>query len=222
MSSSWDSSPPPPPTSNQGMKAFRGKARRARKVVLVQPEVSSSSSPSQVVSKFASRHRLVPVEEGLQEAQDQRGDAQVNAVSRLKGQPSQEGSANGHYGREEQKEEPKPQVMSHSCLPQSSSVNCLPLIPSTPMFGSSPVAGRMTKFNPWAPEFWPRTPGASCWVPAGQLSSQLPAVWASSTWLGGDNFLGIGPWPMAGPGPMTPTFGPSFGSATSLMWLPGQ
>ena len=132
------------------------------------------------------------------------------------------GSANGHYDREEQKEEPKPQVMSHSYLPQSPTVNCLPLISSTPMFGTSPVAGRMTKFNPWAPEFWPRTPGAGCWVPVGQLLSQLPAVWASSTWLGGDNFLGIGPWPMSGPGPMTPTFGPSFGSATSLMWLPGQ
>ena len=159
---------------------------------------------------------LVPVEEGLQEAQDQRGDAQVNAVSRLKGRPSQEGSANGHYGREEQKEEPKTKVMSHSCLPQSSSVNCLPLIPSTPMFGSSPVAGRMTKFNPWAPEFWPRTPGASCWVPAGQLSSQLPAVWPLSTWLGAENFLGIGPWPM------TPTNGPSFGSAPLFSWQTGQ
>ena len=36
---------------------------------------------------------LVPVEEGLQEAQDQQGDAQVNAVSRLKGRPSQDEQA---------------------------------------------------------------------------------------------------------------------------------
>ena len=175
---------------------------KAGKVVLVQPAASSSSSPSQ-------------------EVQEQQRDAQVNAVVRIKGQPSQEGSANGHHGREEQKEEPKPQVMSHSCLPQSS-VSCLPLNSSIPMCGASLAAGRMTRFNPWASEFRPRTTGAACWVPAGQLSSQLPAVWPSTTWLGAENFLGIGPWPMAGPGPMTPTFGPSFGSATSLMWLPGQ
>ena len=201
VSPSWDSSPPSPPASNQGKKGFRGKARRARNVVFVQPAASSSSSPSQVV-------------------QEQQRDTQVNAVVRIKGRPYQEGSANGHYDREEQKEEPQPQVISHSCLPQPPTVNCLPLKCSIPMCGESLSAGRMMKLNPWAPEYWPRTSGAGCWVPAEQLTPQLPAVWASSTWLGGDHFLGIGPWPLSGPGPMTPVFGPALGGSANPLWLP--
>ena len=165
---------------------------------------------------------LVPVEEGLQEDQEQQRDAEVNAVVRIKGRPLQVGPANGHYDREEQKEESYPQVISHSCLPQPPTVNYLPLKSSFPMCGESLSAGRMMKLNPWAPEYWPRNSGAGCWVPAEQLTPQLPAVWASSTWLGGDNFLGIGPWPMSGPGPMTPAFGPALGGSANPLWLPGH
>ena len=60
---------------------------------------------------------LVPVKEGLEEEQEQQKDTEVNAVHWIKGQPRQVGHANGHYDREEQKEESHPQVNRHSCLP---------------------------------------------------------------------------------------------------------
>ena len=209
--SSWDSSPPPTTTSNQGSRVGRRKGRSARKVVCNQPGGFASTSPSR----------------GLDVAQDQLRDAQVNAVSRPVGRPSQAGSANDHYGREEQKEEPINKVMSHSCPPNSSSVNFVPLISSPPMFGSSPVAGGMYQhqFNPGAPVFWPRTQGVSCWDPAGQQSSLLPAVWPSPTWLGLDNFLGVGPWPptpQTGPSfGLAPPSGPSFGLGPLVLWHTG-
>ena len=179
-------------------------------------KVSKRAQPvKQLVMAVQRLVLLVPADEGLQEAQDPQEDVQVNAVSRHKGRPSQAGSANDHYGREEQKEEPITKVMSHSCPPNSSSVNFVPLINSHPMFGSSPMSGGMHKFNPGAPEFWPRTQGISCWVPASQQSSLLQAVWPSSTWLGAGNFLGEGPWPW------NPQTGPSFGLAPLLSWQTG-
>ena len=128
-------------------------------------------------------------------------------MSRPSGRPPQIGSANDQFGREEQKEEPFSKVISHSSPPVSSSVNFLPLIQSLPMCGPSSMAGGMYPFNPAAPEFYPRPPGVSCWVPASQQPSMLQAMWPSSTWLGYENFLGVGPWPW------TPQYGPCFGSA---------
>ena len=149
-------------------------------------------------------------------------DAEVNAVNWIKGQPRQVGHANGHYDREEQKEESHPQVKRHSCLPQPPTVNLLPLKMSFPMCGDSLSAGRIMELNPWAPEYWPRNPGAGYWAPSEQLTPQLPAVWASSTWLGESQFLGIGPWPLPGLGPMTPVFGPTLGGPANPAWLPSH
>ena len=170
----------------------------------------SSNSPSRVASSIAARHRqvsLVPANEEQEEAQDHKGHAEVHAVSRPLGRPSQTWSANDQYGREEQKEEPFFKVNSHSSTPVSSSVNFLPLIQSLPMCGPSSMAGGMYLFNPAAPEFYPRPPGVPYWVPASQQPSMLQAIWPSSTWLGHENFLGVGPWPW------TPQFGPCFGLA---------
>ena len=162
---------------------------------------------------------LVPVEEGLEEEQEQLQDAQVNAVNRIKGQSRQVGHANGLYDREEQQEESLPQVNHHSWTPQPPTVSLLPLKMSFPMCGNRLSAGRTMELNPWAPEYWPRNPGAGYWAPSEQLTLQQPAVWASSTWLGESQFLGIGPWPLPGFGPTTPVFGLAHGRSANPAWL---
>ena len=165
---------------------------------------------------------LVPVKEGLEEEQEQPRHAKVNAVNRIKGQPRQVGHANGLYDREEQQEESLPQVNRHSWTPQPPNVSLLPLKMSFPMCGNCLSAGRTMELNPWAPEYWPRNPGAGYWAPSEQLTPQLPAVWASTTWLGESQFLGIGPWPLPGFGPPTPVFGPTLGGLANPAWLPNH
>ena len=163
---------------------------------------------------------LVPVEEGLEEEQEQLQDAEVNAVNQIKGQPRQGGHANSLHDREEQQEESLPQVNHHSWTPQPPNVSYLPLKMSFPMCGNRLSAGRTLELNPWAPEYWPSSPDVRHWAPPGQLSPQLPAVWASTTWLGESQFLGIGPLPLPGFGPGTPVFGPTLRGPANLAWLP--
>ena len=96
----------------------------------------------------------------------------------------------------------------------------LPLIVSSPMCGNRLSRERTLQLNPKAPEYWPSSPDVRHWASSGQLSSQLPAVWASTTWLGESQFLGIGPLPLPGFGSTIPVFRPSPGGLANPAWLP--
>ena len=197
VSPSRDSLSSSAPTSNQGERGSRGRARRVKKVVIAQPAASPSSSP---------RHK----------GREQPRHARINAVNRIKKQSRQE---EDNYGLHDQ------ELNSHSWTPPPPPVpivSYLPLKISSPMCGNRLSAGRTLELNPWAPEYWPRNSGAGCWVLAEQLTPQLPAVWASTTWLGESQFLGIGPWPLPGFGPTTPVFGPTLGGPANPAWLPSH
>ena len=192
VSSFGDSSSSSPPTSNRGERGFRGRARKVKKVVFAQSAASSSSSPRQG-EREQPRH------------------AKANAINRIKGQSRQEEHDYGLYDRE---------VNHHSWTPPAPNMSYLPLKMSSSMCGNRLSAGRTFELNPWAPEYWPSSPDVRHWASSGQLSSQLPAVWASTTWLGESQFLGIGPLPSPGFGPTIPLFGPSPGGPANPAWLP--
>ena len=156
-----------PPTSNRGERGFRGEARKVKKVVFTQSAASPSSSPRQG-EREQPRH------------------AKVNAINRIKGQSRQEEHDYGLYDRE---------VNCHSWTPSppAPNVSYLLLNVSSPKCGNHLSRERTLELNPWAPEYWPSSPDVRHWASSGQLSSQLPAVWASTTWLGESQFLGIGP-----------------------------
>ena len=194
VSSHWDSSSSSPPTSNWGERGSRGRARRVKKVVVAQPAASPSSSP---------RHK----------GREQPRHARINAVNRIKKQFRQE---EDNYGLHDQ------EVNCHSWTPPppAPNVSYLPLKMSSPMCGNRLSAGRTLELNPWAPEYWPSSPDVRHWASSGQLLPQLPAVWASTTWLGESQFLGIGPLPLPGFGPTIPVFGPTHGGPANPAWLP--
>ena len=75
-------------------------------------------------------------------------------------------------------------------------------------------AQQWNQWNPEAPAWQPRGLDVGPWA-CGQLTSrQLPAaVWASTTWVEGPEFLGIGPLPSPGSGPVIPLYWPSSGPA---------
>ena len=150
---------------------------------------------------------LVPADEGQPRAQVQQEQAEVHAMSKSSGQPSQMRSANDHFGREEQQEELCTKVICHSSPPNSYPVNFLPLMQSFPMCGSTYVPGGMCHLNPAAQEFQPRPPGGLNWGPAWQQSSLQPACFSSQSWPWQQGFCGVGPWPC------TPSFRPAFGVA---------
>ena len=194
---SQDSSSSSPPTSNRGERGFRGRARKVKKVVFTQPAASPSSSPRQGKHKQP-RH------------------AKANVINRIKEQPQQEEHGYGLNDRE---------VNCHSWSPSppappAPNGSYLPLIVSSPMCGNRLSRERTLQLNPKAPEYWPSSPDVRHWASSGQLSSQLPAVWASTTWLGESQFLGIGPLPSPGFGPTIPLFGPSPSGLANPGWLP--
>merc|ERR1712215_608286 len=90
-----------------------------------------------------------------------------------------------------------------------------------------PCASRLSRervkqwWNPEAPAWMLRGLDVGPWA-CGQLTRhQLPAagVWASTEWVEGPEFLGIGPLPTPGSGPVIPLYRPSYGPA-DLGWLP--
>ena len=95
------------------------------------------------------------------------------------------------------------------------------------MVFQSPCASRLLRtgtqqWNPEAPAWQSRDLDVRPWA-CGQLQfpGQLPAatVWASSTWVEGPEFLGIGPLPTPGSGPVIPLYRLSYGPA-NLGWQP--
>ena len=97
----------------------------------------------------------------------------------------------------------------------------LPLSVSYPMCVSRLSRERTLQLDPETPEWQPSSLDVGHWA-SGQLSTgQLPAaVWASTTWVDGPEFLGIGPLPSPGSGPTIPLFGPSPGGPANPGWLP--
>ena len=90
----------------------------------------------------------------------------------------------------------------------------LPLMYSHPPCVSRLMREGTLQWNPEAPAWQPRGLDVGPWA-CGQLTSwQLPAaVWASTTWVEGPEFLGIGPLPSPGSGPVIPLYWPSSGPA---------
>ena len=196
MSTSRDSPVSSPPTSNRGERGFRGQARKV-KVVFTQSAASPSNSPRRG-KREQSRH------------------AKANVINRIQEDSQQEEHCYGLNDRE---------VNCHSWsptppAPPAPNGSYLPLTVSYPMCGSRLARERTLQLNPKAPEYQPSSLDVGHWA-SGQLSSgQLPAVWASTTWVDGAQFLGIGPWPSPGFGPTIPLFGPSPGGPANPGWLP--
>ena len=104
--------------------------------------------------------------------------------------------------------------------PPAQNGSYVPLPISYPMCGTRLSRERTLQLDPRTPEWQPSSLDVGHWA-SGQLSSgQLPAVWASTTWVDGTQFLGIGPLPSPGFGPTIPLFGPSPGGPANPGWLP--
>ena len=179
------------PTFKEGRRGFRG-ATSVKKVVFAESAASPSSSPRQ-----GERVRARP--------------ARVNAVNRGREDSLQEEHWDGLNDREVTVITPAPPAPPAPPGPYS------PLMEFHPPCVSQLLREGSQRWNPEAPAWQPRGPDVRPWA-CGQLTSgQLPAatVWASTTWVEGPEFLGIGPLPSPGSGPVIPLFGPSPGPANS-------
>ena len=158
--------------------------------------------------------------------------ARVNTVNRGREDPLQEEHWDGPSDQEVRVITPSPPAPPAPPGPYS------PL-----MVSPSPCASRLLRtgtqqWNPEVPAWEPRDHDVRPWAcgqlqgqlqspvqlqsPAQlQLPGQLPAaaVWASTTWVDGPEFLGIGPIPMPGSSPAIPLYRPSYGPAT-MGWHP--
>ena len=105
--------------------------------------------------------------------------------------------------------------------PPAQNGSYVPLSVSYPMCVSRLSGERTLQLDPETPEWQPSSLDVGHWA-SGQLSTgQLPAaVWASTTWVDGPLFLGIGPVPLPGSGPIIPLYGPGPGGPANQGWLP--
>ena len=184
------------PTFKGGRRGFRG-ATSAKKVVFAESAASPSSSPRRGECEQARPARVNAVykgqEDSLQEEHwDSLNDREVTVIT------------------------PAPPAPPAPPGPYS------PLMEFQPPCVSRLLRGGTQQWNPKAPAWQPRDPDVRPWA-CGQLQlpGQLPAatVWASTTWVEGPEFLGIGPLPMPGSGSVIPLYRPSPEPA-NLGWQP--
>ena len=190
---------------------------RTVEVLLGNGKATKKAQPGKLLTTAVQRLvLLVPVKEGPEEEEEQLQGTEVNVINWIQEDSQQEEHCYGLNDRE---------VNCHSWsptppAPPAPNGSYLPLIVSSPMCGNRLSRERTLQLNPKAPEYRPSSLDVGHWASSGQLSSQLPAVWASTTWVDGAQFLGIGPLPSPGFGPTIPLFGPSPGGPANPGWLP--
>ena len=187
-----DSSASSSSASKGGRRGFRG-AMSVKKVVFAESAASPSSSP-----RRGGRERA--------------RSARVNNVNRGREDSLQEEHWDGLNDQEVTVITPAPPAPPAPPGPQSPLMDFHPPCVSRL---SREGAQQWNQWNPEAPTWQPRGLDVGPWA-CGQLTrQQLPAagVWASTTWVEGPEFLGIGPLPSPGSGSVIPLFGPSPGPA---------
>ena len=182
-------------TFKGGRRGFRG-ATSVKKVVFAESAASPSSSPKQGEREVVRRPR-------------------AKVFNRSQEDFTQEEHCDGLKDREVTVISPAPPA------PPAPPVSYLPLMDSHPPCVSRLMREGTLQWNPEAPAWQPTSLDIGQWACGPLSTGQLPvAVWASTTWVEGPEFLGIGPLPSPGSGPMIPLFGPGPGGPANPGWLP--